>query len=620
MTTACNNIIFIENGKLQYNIIVYPDHLDNIIFNADGTFHKKDRYNVELKNSVLFLKTALVKMTGDDNVHLLPESQYKGEKAIVLSVDENADTTKQGYALNINHNFIKIASVFEQGVTNGIFSFLEDSLGCMFLAADCDYIPCYTQLLLPQTKKINNPDVVWRSVYGKYAEIDFDKKPHKDDLGWHTKLRLNGAGFDDWKNWCHSSFTYISPDAYFNEHPEYFSLFNGERTYKQGPVSGQLCWTNEDVYKIISEKVFREMAENPDVHIWDVSQMDTWIGRGVGCQCEKCSAIDRREGTQMGSLLTFINRLADACAEKFPENYISTLAYTYTRKPPKNLRPRDNVIIKLCLMPGDVETDYKNPKSKWAKDAHTLVADWGKIAKHILIWDYNVDYHGYFMPFPIIDSMIPNNNFYLENNVYGIFHQMAYETRALDSEIHTYLFSHLMWDKNTDVEKLAEKFINIYYGKAAPYIWEYFNAVQKNAHTYGQPLYIYAKADAYALGYLSNKCLHAYEALLHKALNAVQEDEIYRNRVQRECLGVLYTRAKRFSLHKTRRKAALDAFYRICRENAITTTQEGTPDNLQTFYKEMTEEIRFPKASVENATAFSQFVKYSFYRVFHVKR
>ena len=66
-------------------------------------------------------------------------------------------------------------------------------------------------------------------------------------------------------------------------------------------------------------------------------------------------------------------------------------------------------------------------------------------------------------------------------------------------------------------------------------------------------------------------------------------------------------------------KAALDKFHKICKENAITTTQEGKPDNLQEFYKEMTEEIRRPKVSVENSTAFAQFIKYSLYRIFPVK-
>lgn len=39
------------------------------------------------------------------------------------------------------------------------------------------------------------------------------------------------------------------------------------------------------------------------------------------------------------------------------------------------------------------------------------------------------------------------------------------------------------------------------------------------------------------------------------------------------------------------------------------------PDNLQEFYKEMTEEIRRQKVSTENSTAFAQFIKYSLYRI-----
>lgn len=42
------------------------------------------------------------------------------------------------------------------------------------------------------------------------------------------------------------------------------------------------------------------MRANPDTHIWSISQMDTWINRGVGCECDECKAIDERESSQKG--------------------------------------------------------------------------------------------------------------------------------------------------------------------------------------------------------------------------------------------------------------------------------------------------------------------------------
>ena len=76
-----------------------------------------------------------------------------------------------------------------------------------------------------------------------------------------------------------------------------------------------------------------------------MSQNDSYA-EGRGCQCEKCRAIDEAEGTPMGSLLTFVNRIADAIKDDYPHVAVDTLAYRYTRKAPKTIVPADNVIIR----------------------------------------------------------------------------------------------------------------------------------------------------------------------------------------------------------------------------------------------------------------------------------
>ena len=53
-------------------------------------------------------------------------------------------------------------------------------------------------------------------------------------------------------------------------------------------------------------------------------------------------------GVGGGPLLDFVNFLADGIKDKYPEVYIDTLAYQYTQKAPKTIRPRDNVIVRLC--------------------------------------------------------------------------------------------------------------------------------------------------------------------------------------------------------------------------------------------------------------------------------
>lgn len=582
-----NRVCLAENGKILFDCIVYPDELFK---NSDN------RYIIELESAVKFFADTLSTMTGG-SIKTVSQSDYDGGKAVILALDENIEADNGGYALSITNQSIEIKAKDYSGLSGGIYAFLEDKLGCMYVSESYDYIPKAKTVWLDECEINHTPSIEWRYVYAYEPELRTNEDGTKNYSGWNSKLRLNGAGSNDWYAWVHTSFTYVPPEEYFDEHPEYYSLYMGRRTYKQGPVSGQLCWTNEDVYKIISEKVLQEMRDNPDVHIWDVSQMDTWENRGTGCQCDKCKAIDEKEGTPMGSLLTFINRLADEVAKEFPDNYISTLAYNYTEDPPKNIKPRDNVIIKLCLMPGDCASGYANPVSKNAEKANELVTSWGKVASHIVIWDYNIDFHNYLMPFPILDTVKENNDFYLDNNVYGIFHQMSADKGGDFAELNSYVFARLMWDRNTDVQEIFNKYLTVYYGEAAPYIAEYYSNLQSNVEQSGQGLYIYAKPWQYITSYLSPANIDEYLVSFEKAQEAVSGNEELLARVEKAKASVLFAKADQFSTDFEGREKALNEFIEICEKNDITSLIEGEQngDEIQVFRDKVENQIKaFP--------------------------
>lgn len=582
-----NKILFADKTESDYSVIVCPPGLSD-------NEEEQDRDTMELKSAAEYLSKTLKTITGAD-FYLENVQDNADGKALILALDGDCGAEDGGYRLEISDERIRISAVSAEGLTAGIYSFLEDRLGCMFVSPEYDYIPSLPTVYLEKTDETFSPSIKWRYVYADEADIITDENGEKlyGDY-WYSKLRLNGAGTNDWYAWVHTSFTYVSPDEYFDEHPEYFSLYNGKRTYEQGPVSGQLCWTNEDVYEIISTKVLQEMRDNPDVHIWDISQMDTWESRGVGCQCEKCKAIDEREGSQIGSILTFINRLAAEVKEEFPDNYISTLAYNYSDEPPKYLRPADNVIIKLCLMPGDCASSYADPTSGKARDAHDLIEAWGDVAEHIVVWDYNIDFHNYMMPFPILDYLKENNDFYIENNVYGIFHQMSADKGGDFSLLNSYMFAKLMWDKDVDVNALFNKYLTVYYGEAAPYIAEYYALLTENLAKSGDQLYIYAQPYNYICSYLSPSALDDYLDIFDKAEQAVAGDSTLLSRVELAEKGVLFAKAAQFSADIKGRSDALEKFVRICEENGIDSLIEGEQngDELAIFYKNTNAEIK----------------------------
>lgn len=125
----------------------------------------------------------------------------------------------------------------------------------------------------------------------------WDAETDQEYLDWHKLNRIE----DKWGLWGHSFFKLLSPAKYFDKHPEYFSLVNGER------VAMQLCLTNPDVLKIVIKELDKKINDAPRLEYWSVSQNDD-IG---ACECENCTALNKKHGSYQGSLLTFIDQIVE---------------------------------------------------------------------------------------------------------------------------------------------------------------------------------------------------------------------------------------------------------------------------------------------------------------------
>jgi hypothetical protein len=133
----------------------------------------------------------------------------------------------------------------------------------------------------------------------------------------------------------HTFYRYLSSQEYGKEHPEYFALVEGERKLKMGGGGPELCLTNPDVLQIVTDSVLDALRKKPGMENVSVSQNDN----NKYCRCSRCAAIDEREGTPMGALLTFVNAVADKVVKEYPEVMVGTLSYWYSRKPPRTIKP-----------------------------------------------------------------------------------------------------------------------------------------------------------------------------------------------------------------------------------------------------------------------------------------
>lgn len=505
-------------------------------------------------------------------------AQYPPEKATYIFVGDAAfaermgytvpcDLGKEGYSIRTDGDKLYIIGGTLRGVLYGVYSFLETYCGCRWFTEEVSRIPRRNTLELPDIDDTQVPVLEYREPhYTAYGDAD-----------WHARNKVNSTasllsdvygGKITYKGFVHTFNDLIDPKDYFETHPEYFSEINGVR--KNHPT--QLCLTNPDVLDLAKKQVRRWLSEHPNVSIVSVSQND-W---GHFCTCENCRALDEREGSHMGTVLTFVNAIADDIREDYPDVAIDTLAYQYTRKPPKTVRPRPNVIIRLC----SIECCFAHPLeecdyafSHWDGCDNTFRDDlqaWGTISRRLHVWDYVVNFHHNILPHPNWGVLQKNIQFFVKNHVVGVFEQgNSFRGKYGEFDLmKRYVLAKLMWNPDCDMDVHVNEYLHGVYGAAAGEVRRYYDLLQ-GLITPDTHLWIYENPDA---AYLTDEFLEAGDACLARAEIAADDDEtLQRVRVLR--LSTRYAILCRMAMDDPRREQGWDAFYR-----------DVTAAGIDTFY------------------------------------
>jgi hypothetical protein len=340
-----------------------------------------------------------------------------------------------------------------------------------------------------------DPDWAWRNACnGNFCDIPQDK-------GGHVQY----AGF------VHTFYPLVPPASNFVAHPEWYSLAGGKRT----DANAQLCLTNPKLREFVVERVRRLLRESPDANIVSVSQNDC----GGACECPDCRAVDERESSHSGTMLDFANYVAGQIEPEFPNVAIDTLAYQYTRKPPRTLRPRANVIVRLCSIECNFGADMSDPSNKSFADD---LRGWAACADRLYIWDYVTDFANYVQPHPNWFVLGPNLRFFQAHHVRGVFEEGAYQSYGSEmAELRAWVLAQLLWNPQQDDRALIREFLNGYYGtNAGPIIFRYMELMEDAARNYNLTCYSPPNAP-----FLRFKTLAPAEILWQEAERAVAGDE-----------------------------------------------------------------------------------------------
>ena len=261
---------------------------------------------------------------------------------------------EEGFVIKTTDAKLWIVGAEQRGTLYGVYTFLEEYLGCRFYLREVEKIPKQNTILLDEIKEDKQiPLFPFRdAACNDYRFADFAVKRKINFNTWHRFFPKElGEGISYAKGIGGHTFSFfINPKDYFETHPEYFTMNEkGERVPDR-----QLCLTNPEVLEIVKKGVRQWLEEDPSAKIISISQNDIQ----EPCLCENCKKVYEEEGgAYSGTILRFVNAIAEDIAEDYPNVWVDTYAYQYSRSIPAKTRPRDNVMVRLC----SIECDFSKP-------------------------------------------------------------------------------------------------------------------------------------------------------------------------------------------------------------------------------------------------------------------
>jgi hypothetical protein len=550
---AMAQVVLAKDGKSLYRIVVPQKAIPSERYAAE----ELQRYLERISGAKLPIVTDSEPMGSHeillgDNAHL---------RKLGIQVDF-AKLGTDGFVLRTFQNHLIIAGGRPRGTLYGVYGLLEEKLGVRWFTPEVEFVPKMERVELPVLNETQVPALEYREVFWTEMMRDPDFAARHRLNGHHYRLtEKHGGRAVVFYPFVHS-FDLLIPREICEQRPEFWPMIGGKR------VSGyvQRCLSNPDLVKLVIERVSQWLKEHPEATIIDISQNDT----GNWCQCPQCKALDDAEGSPSASIIKFVNTIAEAI-----DSHIryETLAYQYSRKPPKTIRPRPNVIIRLC----SIECCFAHPLESCPSEENRRFREdiqaWQLVAPVLYVWDYTTNFANYLQPFPNFEVLQANVRFFVRHGVKGLFEQGNYSPGGNGemAPLRAYVLAKLLWNPDTDVQRHINDFLHGYYGRAAGAIRAYMELLHRQVREKGYHAHIFEPPTVPHLN--NDEFLDSAERLFDEAERLAESEEI-RFRVQVARLPVWYVKLATNRVTGDERTDLLRKFLSIARKAGITHIRE----------------------------------------------
>ena len=444
----------------KFTIAGIPVNMFRIVYAGGQT---ELRAAVELREYVQKTCGAALSVFRDTDVPAAPYEICVGrtnrEERIPLDRGGLGD---EGFLIEERGGSIFISGSGPRGTLYGVYEFLEKFVGWRFFTLDCEVLTLDSVEIPAGLRERQTPALEYRHVYWS----DYGRAPLR------ARRKLNTDMSDPLDD------TYGGSRNFTGDFAHSFTTILGLDNATEQP-----CLTDPATLEKTIAYVRKLARGNPGARYISVTQNDN---RFI-CQCEACRRVYEEEGAPSGALVRFVNQVADAVRDEFPQLLIETFAYQWSRTPPQKAVPRDNVLIRFCTGQECRIHGYDNPGCIYNKDTIADIEKWGSISKNFFVWDYSGNFTFYLVPLANFYTLHTDTRFLFEKGATGLFNMGQFEytasrrhegSNAEFGALRGYLLSKVFWNPAMSDEEYSghmNEFLAGYYGEGWPNIRRYID-------------------------------------------------------------------------------------------------------------------------------------------------
>lgn len=314
------------------------------------------------------------------------------------------------------------------------------------------------------------------------------------------------------------------PQETLEAHPEYAALYGGERRLGSATQPPQLCWSNPEVQRLITETIRVWTEEHPQVDLISFYPADITHF----CQCEVCLAMARDVSTRWQK---FSKIIIDQIKPLYPDKEFGTLAYQAYRNPPSEIADFDQ--NGYCLYNGCYRHTFSDPCT--GNDVPLQeIKEWIQLGGKMGI-------RGYEFIISRESMFIPLASFVAEQIQYCVTHGLegwtseippAYiprdrpreDQRWFSNRLALYLAARMMWDAQITTQEVIQDWHQGIYGPAAPAMVDYYLAMEEAWRSApGHVTYFLNAASSLVNGFIDQPLVNRAEEAFASARNQIKQ-------------------------------------------------------------------------------------------------